>query len=29
MTNKEEMQSLNEELITLNTQYLSKTEELS
>lgn len=29
MTNKEEMQSLNEELMTLNLQYLSKTEELS
>ena len=29
MTNKEEMQSLNEELMTLNMQYLNKTEELS
>lgn len=29
MTNKEEMQSLNEELMTLNLQYLGKTEELS
>lgn len=29
MTNKEEMQSLNEELMTLNLQYLAKTDELS
>ncbi|AWM33654.1 PAS domain-containing protein [Hymenobacter nivis] len=29
MTNKEELQSLNEELMTLNMQYLAKTEEFS